>query len=430
MNRPQKKSEAAFARAQRVLVGGVNSPVRAFRGVGGTPLFIQRAAGARIWDIDGNEYIDYVSSWGPMITGHAHPKVVEAVRAAAVRGTSYGAPTEVETELAELVCARVPSIEKLRFVSSGTEAAMSAIRLARGVTGRDGIIKLEGCYHGASDSLLVKAGSGALTLGLPDSPGVPADLAKHTHLARLNDLASVRDVFNGGVQIAALLVEPVAGNCGVIPPADGYLQGLRDLCDEHGALLIFDEVMTGFRVAPGGAQERYGVKPDITCLGKIIGGGLPVGAYGASREIMDHVAPEGPIYQAGTLSGNPLAMNAGLATLKLLGEDGVYEQLEATGAKLTAGLQDAATAAGVPLTINRVGSMLGIFFTGDVVTDFAGAKAADSERYARYFHAMLARGVYLAPSAFEAAFVGTAHSDAEIDQTIAAAAGAFEEIVG
>lgn len=430
MNRPQKKSEAAFARAQQVLVGGVNSPVRAFRGVGGTPLFIQRAAGARIWDIDGNEYIDYVASWGPMITGHAHPNVVEAVRAAAVRGTSYGAPTEVETELAELVCARVPSIEKLRFVSSGTEAAMSAIRLARGVTGRDGIIKLEGCYHGASDSLLVKAGSGALTLGLPDSPGVPADLAKHTHLARLNDLASVRAVLNGGVQISAVLVEPVAGNCGVIPPADGYLQGLRDLCDEHGALLIFDEVMTGFRVAPGGAQERYGVKPDITCLGKIIGGGLPVGAYGASREIMDHVAPEGPIYQAGTLSGNPLAMNAGLATLKLLGEDGVYEQLDATGAKLTAGLQDAAAAAGVPLTINRVGSMLGIFFSGDVVTDFAGAKAADSERYARFFHAMLARGVYFAPSAFEAAFVGTAHGDAEIDQTIAAAAGAFEEIAG
>ncbi len=430
MNRPQKKSEAAFARAQQVLVGGVNSPVRAFRGVGGTPLFIQRAAGARIWDIDGNEYIDYVASWGPMVAGHAHLKVVEAVRAAAVRGTSYGAPTEVETELAELVCARVPSIEKLRFVSSGTEAAMSAIRLARGVTGRDGIIKLEGCYHGASDSLLVKAGSGALTLGLPDSPGVPADLAKHTHLAWFNDLASVQAVFAGGVKIAALLVEPVAGNCGVIPPADGYLQGLRDLCDEHGALLIFDEVMTGFRVAPGGAQELYGVKPDITCLGKIIGGGLPVGAFGASRGIMDQVAPEGPVYQAGTLSGNPLAMNAGLATLKLLGEEGVYKRLEAAGAKLTAGLQDAAAAAGVPLTINRVGSMLGIFFTGDAVTDFAGAKAADSERYARFFHAMLARGVYFAPSAFEAAFVGTAHGDAEIDQTIAAAAGAFEEIVG
>jgi glutamate-1-semialdehyde 2,1-aminomutase len=421
-------SESAdlFTAAQRVIPGGVNSPVRAFRGVGGEPFFVARAEGARIWDVDGRAYIDYVGSWGPLILGHAAPSIVEAVTAAAARGTSYGAPTAGEVELAEAITHAYPSIEMMRLVSSGTEAAMSAIRVARGATGRDVLVKFEGGYHGHADSLLVKAGSGGATFGIPDSRGVPAALAALTVTVPFNDVDAVRAVFDArGGEIAAVIVEPVAGNMGVIPPAPGFLEGLRDLTTRHGAVLIFDEVITGFRVAFGGAQALYGIRPDLTCLGKIIGGGLPVGAYGGRADLMRHVAPLGGVYQAGTLSGNPLAVAAGLATVRALGAPGVYDRLEARGARLARGLADGARRAGIPLTVNRVGSMLTGFFCAGPVTDYASAKRADTERYARFFHALCARGVYVAPSQFEAAFVSLAHTEADVDATVNAAADAL-----
>jgi glutamate-1-semialdehyde 2,1-aminomutase len=416
------RSDALFAAAERLLPGGVNSPVRAFRAVGGRPFFVERAHGARLWDVDGREYVDFLASWGPMILGHAPAAVVEAVTDAVRRGTSYGAPTPGEVEMAGLIARAMPSVEMLRLVSSGTEAAMSALRVARGATGRDVVVKFEGCYHGHADSLLVKAGSGGATLSIPDSAGVPAGLAALTLSVPFNDLDAVEAVLRAqGERVAAVIVEPVAGNMGVVPPAPGFLPGLRDLTRRHGALLIFDEVITGFRVAPGGAQALYGVTPDLTCLGKIIGGGLPVGAYGGRRDLMGQVAPLGRVYQAGTLSGNPLAVAAGLATLRALTGDAVYARLEALGARLAAGLEAAARAAGVPLTVNRVGSMLTPFFTPGPVTDFASAKRADTERYARFFHGMLARGVFLPASQFEACFVSLAHSEAEVDGAVAAA---------
>ncbi|MFQ6059180.1 MAG: glutamate-1-semialdehyde 2,1-aminomutase [Anaerolineae bacterium] len=425
-----ERSRHLFMRAQQVLPGGVNSPVRAFRAVGGEPLFIQRGEGAYLWDVDGHRYIDYVGSWGPLILGHAHPRVVAALQQAIERGTSYGAPTEPEVELAELVIEAVPSIEMVRFVNSGTEATMSALRLARAYTGRDKIIKFEGCYHGHADMLLVQAGSGVATLGLPDSPGVPQGATRDTLAAPYNDLPAVETLFDRyGGQIAAVIVEPVAGNMGVVPPQPGFLEGLREVTRKHGTLLIFDEVMTGFRVAFGGAQALYGVTPDLTCLGKVIGGGLPVGAYGGRREIMELVAPLGPMYQAGTLSGNPLAMTAGIETLKLLREPGVYEQLEAQSARLAQGLGEAARQAGVSVYQSRVGSMLTLFFTEQQVINYATARTADTARYARFFHAMLARGVYFAPSQFEAAFVSLAHTDRDIEQTVRVAEQAFTAIV-
>jgi glutamate-1-semialdehyde 2,1-aminomutase len=427
------KSEALFEEAQRHLPGGVNSPVRAFKGVGGTPLFIDRGAGSRIWDADGNEYVDYVGSWGPLIAGHAHPEVVQAVRRAAERGTSYGAPTEAEVRLAALVKEAVPSIELVRFVNSGTEATMSAIRAARGYTGREVVIKFDGGYHGHADGLLVQAGSGPLTLGAPDSPGVPAGAAAATLSLPFNDLSAVAAAFDARPgQVAAVIVEPVAGNMGVVPPAPGFLQGLRDLCTRSGALLILDEVMTGFRLAWGGAQERFGVTPDLTTLGKIVGGGLPVGAYGGRRDVMEGIAPLGPVYQAGTLSGNPLAMAAGLATLQLVRRPGQYERLEALSARLEAGLSRAARSVAESESLrfcsNRVGSMLTGFFCPGPVTDYASALTADRARYGRFFHLMLRRGVYLAPSQFEAAFVSLAHSEADVDYTVDAAADAFREL--
>ena len=422
------KSRAAFRRGSKVLVGGVNSPVRAFAAVGGTPVVIARAKGSRITDIDGNEYVDYVGSYGPAILGHAPEEVVTAICKAVHRGASYGAPTELETRLAEAVVAAVESIEKVRFVSSGTEAAMSAIRLARGATGRNKIVKFIGCYHGHADALLVSAGSGALTLGVPSSPGVPPGATADTLLASYNDLASVREAFrlNKG-QIAAVIVEPVAGNMGVVPPAAGFLAGLRQLCTADGALLIFDEVMTGFRVAFGGAQKLYGVRADLTVLGKIIGGGMPVGAFGGSSELMSHLAPEGPVYQAGTLSGNPAAMAAGLATLAELRAEGFYEQLEAKSAALAAGLADAAAAAGLAgnVCFTRVASMLCCFFTPGPVRDFASATASNTEAYKAYFHAMLDAGVYLAPSQYEAMFVSIAHGDEDMALTCQAAKAGF-----
>jgi glutamate-1-semialdehyde 2,1-aminomutase len=408
-------SESLFRAAQRVIPGGVNSPVRAFKGVGGTPFFVARAEGSRIVDVDGRSYIDFLGSWGPLILGHAPPAVVEALTETARAGTSYGAPTANEVEMAERIVRAVPSMEMVRLVSSGTEAAMSAIRLARGATGRDLIVKFDGCYHGHADSLLVKAGSGGATFGVPDSQGVPAALAALTVALPFNDLdpvARVLETRRG--EVAAVLVEPVAGNMGVVPPASGFLQGLRDLCTRHGTLLIFDEVITGFRIAYGGAQARYDVRADLTCLGKIIGGGLPVGAYGGSRELMGRVAPLGGIYQAGTLSGNPLAVASGLATLRALEDHAVYDRLEHLGALFENGITEAAAAAGVPITVNRVGSMLTAFFTGGPVTDYASAKQADTARYARFFHAMLERGVFLAPSQFEAAFVSLAHSEQDL----------------
>jgi len=420
------RSRRLLANAERLIPGGVNSPVRAFRSVGGEPRFIARGEGARIWDVDGREYLDFVASWGPLILGHAPPAVVEAVAMAATRGTSYGAPTPQEVELAAMVTAAYPSMEMMRLVSSGTEAAMSAIRVARGATGRDLLVKFDGCYHGHADSLLVKAGSGGATFGIPDSRGVPAALASLTLTLPFNDLAAVRELFRArGGEIAALIVEPVAGNMGVVPPAPGFLAGLREVTAAHGALLIFDEVITGFRVAHGGAQELYGVRPDLTCLGKIIGGGLPVGAYGGSRAIMEHVAPLGGVYQAGTLSGNPLAVAAGLTTLRALEDRKVYGRLDALGARLERGLAEAGEKAGVPLAINRVGSMLTAFFCAGPVRDYAGARAADAARYARFFHAMLERGVALAPSQFEAAFVSLAHSEDDIDVAARAAAQAM-----
>ncbi|MCS7222630.1 MAG: glutamate-1-semialdehyde 2,1-aminomutase [Anaerolineae bacterium] len=421
-----RKSAELFAVAQRLIPGGVNSPVRAFRGVGGTPRFIERGQGPYIWDADGHRYVDYVLSWGPLILGHAHPRVVEAITRQAHCGTSFGAPTELETRLAELITERMPTIEMVRFVNSGTEATMSALRLARAFTGRDKIIKFEGCYHGHADMLLVQAGSGVATLGLPDSPGVPSGATQDTLVAPYNDLNAVTKLFEEYPNaIAAIIVEPVAGNMGVVLPTGGFLAGLRNLCARYGALLIFDEVMTGFRVHPGGAQTLYGISPDLTCLGKVIGGGLPVGAYGGRREIMQMVAPAGPMYQAGTLSGNPLAMAAGIATLEELREASVWEELERKTRRLCQGIDQAAQAAGVPIYQTRVGSMFCIFFQAGPVTDYASAKRSDTARYARFFHAMLEQGVYLAPSQFEAGFLSTAHGDEEIEATIAAAQRAF-----
>jgi len=416
------RSKRLFEEAKKHIPGGVNSPVRAFRSVGGDPLFIKKAKGSKIYDVDGKAYIDYVLSWGPMILGHAHPRVTAALKKAIANGTSYGAPTELEITLAKMVKKAVPSIEMVRMVSSGTEATMAAIRAARGFTGRDKIIKFDGGYHGTGDSLLVKAGSGVATFGLPDSPGVPADLAKHTLTVPYNDLASVRELASReGERTACIIVEPVAGNMGCVPPEPGFLAGLRQVCDQYGIVLILDEVMTGFRVAYGGAQKLYGVKPDLTCLGKVIGGGLPVGAYGGKREIMEKIAPLGPIYQAGTLSGNPLAMVAGIETLKALSKPGVYKTLEKLSADLEQGLRAAAAEAGVPVTLNRVGSMFTAFFTDRKVKDFASAKTSDTGKFGRFFRSMLSNGVNLAPSQFEAAFMSLAHTRADINKTIEAA---------
>ena len=419
-------SHEVFQRSLRYLAGGVDSPVRAFHAVGGEPVVIARGEGPYVYDVDGNRYIDYVCSWGPLILGHAHPAVVEAVRRAAERGTSYGAPTEAEADLAQMIVEAMPSIQLLRFVNSGTEATMSALRLARAFTGRDKIVKFEGCYHGHADGLLVQAGSGVATLGLPDSPGVPASYARETLVARYNDVASVEALFERyGDAIAGVIVEPVAGNMGVVPPQSGFLESLRDITHRAGALLVFDEVITGFRVAYGGAQSLYGVMPDLTCLGKIIGGGLPVGAYGGRGEIMEMLAPLGPVYQAGTLSGNPVAMAAGLATLRELQSPGFYERLDALSAKLVESVARAAKSAGVSLWLNRVGSMRTPFFLDAPVTDYASARRADTKLYARFFHAMLERGVYLAPAQFECMFVSLAHRDEHIDRSIAAAGEAF-----
>ncbi len=413
-----------FTAAQQHIPGGVNSPVRAFRGVGGEPIFIKRGEGAYLWSESDQRYIDYVGSWGPMVAGHAHPAVLAAVQAAAANGLSFGTPTVLETEMADLLCQLVPSMDMVRMVSSGTEATMSAIRLARGFTGRDKIIKFEGCYHGHSDSLLVKAGSGALTLGIPSSPGVPAALAEHTLTLPYNDLEAVRETFaQVGEQVACIIVEPVAGNMNCIPPLPGFLEGLRAVCDQYSALLIFDEVMTGFRVALGGAQAHYGIRPDLTTLGKVVGGGMPVGAFGGKREVMQQIAPLGPVYQAGTLSGNPVAMAAGLATLSLIREPGFFDQLAQQVDYLVAGILAEAQRAGIPMSENHVGGMFGLFFTTEerITSYHQAVNQCDSERFKRFFHGMLQEGVYLAPSAFEAGFVSSAHSRADLDATIAAA---------
>jgi glutamate-1-semialdehyde 2,1-aminomutase len=412
-----------FNQAQQHIPGGVNSPVRAFKGVGGTPVYIDHAAGAYIWDTDGKRYIDYVGSWGPMVLGHAHPDVIRAVKDTAEKGLSFGAPTEIETRMADTICQLLPSIEMVRMVSSGTEATMSAIRLARGFTGRNTIVKFEGCYHGHSDSLLVKAGSGALTLGVPSSPGVPAVLAKHTLTLNYNDSDQVRHTFDRlGKDIACIIVEPVAGNMNCIPPAPGFLQTLREVCDQHGSLLIFDEVMTGFRVALGGAQALYHIKPDLTTLGKIIGGGMPVGAFGGRRDIMQHIAPLGPVYQAGTLSGNPVAMAAGLKTLELIAADAFYDELKFKVGVLTGGLRDKARSVGIPFSTNSVGGMFGLFFTdAEKVTNFEQVMQCDAERFKKFFHGMLEEGIYLAPSAYEAGFVSAAHTEDDLRYTLAAA---------
>ncbi len=421
------RSEDLFLRAQALIPGGVNSPVRSFRAVGGRPRFIRGGQGSRVWDVDGNEFIDYVGSWGPLILGHAHPDVVEAVSAALSNGLSFGAPTEGELRLAEIIVDALPSVDAVRLVSSGTEAAMSAVRAARAFTGRDKIVKFAGCYHGHADGLLVEAGSGGATYSVPNSAGVPAAYAGETLVADYNDLESVERLFEAHPgAVAAVILEPVAGNVGVIPPADGFLEGLRSLTSREGALLIFDEVITGFRVAYGGAQTLYGVTPDLTCLGKIIGGGLPVGAYGGRRDVMEVVAPLGSMYQAGTLSGNPLAVTAGIATLTALAEPGVYERLESRSARLAAAVSAAAADAALPLTVNRVGSMMTAFFGDGPVVDAQSALASDRVRYAAFFHRMLDSGVYLAPSAFEAAFVSTAHTVGDIEYTIGAAARALE----
>jgi glutamate-1-semialdehyde 2,1-aminomutase len=419
-----------YQEACKYIPGGVNSPVRAFRGVGGEPIFFKRAAGADVWAADGRRFIDYVGSWGPMILGHAHPRVIEAVQAVAADGLSFGAPTELETQLARRVVELVPSVELVRFVSSGTEATMSAIRLARGFTGRDTIVKFEGCYHGHSDSLLIKAGSGALTLGVPTSPGVPKALANHTVTLNFNDAAQVREVFRQiGEQIACVIVEPVAGNMNCVPPVPGFLDALRSECDRAGALLIFDEVMTGFRVALGGAQALYGVRPDLTTLGKIIGGGMPVGAFGGRRDIMERLSPLGPIYQAGTLSGNPVAMIAGLTTLDLLAAPGFHQRLQAATDALIRRLAEAARGAGIALATNHVCGMFGLFFTDERVVDrYAKVMACDVERFKRFFHGMLDEGIYLAPSAYEAGFLSAAHSAADIDATVAAATRVFAHL--
>ncbi|MFP4308028.1 MAG: glutamate-1-semialdehyde 2,1-aminomutase [Desulfococcaceae bacterium] len=417
-----------FEEALRVIPGGVNSPVRACKSVGGEPLFIEKADGCRITDSDGNRYIDYVGSWGPMILGHRHPEVIKLLEFVLTQGTSFGAPTVLEVRLAEMIVEAVPSMEMVRMVNSGTEATMSAIRLARAFTGRDGVLKFDGCYHGHADSLLVAAGSGVATLNIPGSPGVPRDFVKHTLSLPYNDVEAFKKVMDErGDELACVIVEPVAGNMGCVPPAEGFLEALRTETEKHGALLVFDEVMTGFRVAYGGAQALFGVAPDLTCLAKIIGGGLPVGAYGGRKEIMNQVAPQGPMYQAGTLSGNPLAMAAGVATLKELQKPGVYETLEERANRLAIGLQGAATVAGVPTSFNRVGSMLGMFFTEADVTDFESAKTSDLDLFGAWYRAMLQRGIYLAPSQFEASFVSLAHAEGDIDETVRAAAETFTE---
>ncbi len=415
------RSIEAFSKAKELIPGGVNSPVRAFKSVGGNPLFISEAKGSKVWDIDGNCYIDFVASWGPMILGHAREEIVEAVRKAAEKGTSYGAPTLYENEMAELIISMVPSVEKVRMVNSGTEATMSALRLARAYTGRSKVIKFTGCFHGHADSFLIKAGSGVLTLGIPGSPGVTESVAKDTLTAEYNDLESVSKLFDAyGKDIAAVIVEPIPGNMGVILPKQGFLQGLRELTSKYGALLIFDEVISGFRVAPGGAQELYGIMPDLTTMGKIIGGGLPVGAYGGRKDIMDMLAPEGPVYQAGTLSGNPLAMSAGIAALKILkNEPGIYKELDRKAARMEAGLREKLAETGTKGVINRVGSMLTLFFTSaSEVCSFADAMTSDTDRYARYFNKALQAGVYFAPSQFEATFISTAHTDEDIDKAV------------
>ncbi|AYH45380.1 glutamate-1-semialdehyde 2,1-aminomutase [Azoarcus sp. DN11] len=420
------KNEVLFQRAQKTIPGGVNSPVRAFRSVGGSPRFIERAQGARVWDADGKDYIDYVGSWGPAITGHAHPAIVEAVREAALRGLSFGAPTEAEVEMAELICELMPSIDLVRLVSSGTEATMSAIRLARGFTGRDAIVKFEGCYHGHADSLLVKAGSGLLTFGNPSSGGVPADFAKHTIVLDYNDLGQVEDAFKArGNEIAAVIVEAVAGNMNLIKPLPGFLEGLRALCTQYGAVLIFDEVMTGFRAGAQGVQGLYGITPDLTTLGKVIGGGMPVGAFGGRREIMNHIAPLGAVYQAGTLSGSPVAVAAGLASLKLVREPGFHDNLAARASQLVEGLSAAARDAGVTFCADSVGGMFGLYFAPRVPRSYTEVMASDRDTFNRFFHAMLEAGHYFAPSAFEAGFVSAAHTAADVDATIAAAQKVF-----
>ena len=423
------RSQDCFAAAQRHIPGGVNSPVRAFRAVGGTPVFFARAEGPRLYDVDGNGYLDYVQSWGPMILGHGHPDVLAAIRAQLERGLTFGAPTELETRMADSLCARIPGLDLVRMVNSGTEATMSAIRLARAATGRDRILKFEGCYHGHGDSLLVKAGSGALTLGVPSSPGVPAALAALTLTLDYNDSAQVEDVFaREGNTIAGIIVEPVAGNMNCVPPAPGFLETLRRVCDRHGAVLIFDEVMTGFRVGPQGATGRYGIAPDLITLGKVIGGGMPVGAFGGRADLMNRLAPLGPVYQAGTLSGNPVAMAAGLATLAALDEPGFYDRLFARTRELADGLRERAAAAGIAMTTNSVGSMFGCFFTdAPAVTNFRQVMACDTTRFNRFFHGMLKRGIYLAPAAYEAGFVSAAHGAAEIEQTLDAASAVFHE---
>jgi len=423
------KSENLFAEALNYIPGGVNSPVRAFRAVGGKPFFVDRASGCRVWDVDGNEYIDYVGTWGPAILGHAHPKIIAAVKAAADRGTSFGIPNPAEVTMAKKICALVPSVQKVRMTNSGTEACMSAIRLARGFTKRDKIIKFDGCYHGHADSLLVKAGSGALTFGNPDSAGVPADFAKHTIVLPYNETEPLKAAFAANKkEIACIIVEPVAGNAGLFVPKPGWLEFLREITKANGALLIFDEVMTGFRLAPGGAQERFGITPDISTFGKIIGGGLPVGAFGGRADIMDFLAPLGPVYQAGTLSGNPLAMAAGLANLEALTAGPNYDRLEQLGARLEAGMRDAAAGANVAVTFNRCGSMFCGYFTGEPVWNLADAMKADRERFKKFFHGMLDAGVYLAPSQFEAGFISTAHHEMDIERTVQAAAKVLKQI--
>ncbi|MDD2658921.1 MAG: glutamate-1-semialdehyde 2,1-aminomutase [Methylococcales bacterium] len=424
------ESTVLFSDAKHFIPGGVNSPVRSFSGVGGTPVFIDRASGAYIHDSAGNHYIDYVGSWGPMILGHAHPEVIDAVKRATEKGLSFGAPTEIETQMAKRVCELMPSIDLIRMVSSGTEATMSAIRLARGYTGRDKIVKFEGCYHGHSDSLLVKAGSGALTFGVPSSPGVPASVAADTITLPYNDSEQIKTLFAGiGEQIACIIVEPVAGNMNCIPPVPGFLETLRQICDQYNSVLIFDEVMTGFRVGLNGAQGHYNIKPDLTTLGKIIGGGMPVGAFGGQLKIMQCLAPLGPVYQAGTLSGNPVAMAAGLKTLELIGQPGFYESLAAKTGKLTAGLKERAHQAGIPLTTNSVGGMFGVFFSAEQqVTRFTQVMQCDQALFKRFFHAMLEAGVYLAPSAFEAGFVSMAHSDEDLDKTLDIAEAVFKRL--
>jgi len=426
---PIDRSEELYHESRRYMPGGVNSPVRAFRGLDVAPRFIVEGQGSRIRDEDGREYIDYIGAYGPLILGHRHPAVIEALERALERGTAFGAPTALELDLAKKICALMPSVEMVRMVSSGTEATMSAIRLARAATGRDGIIKFEGCYHGHGDSFLIRAGSGALTFGVPDSPGVPEALASLTYIARYNDLDSVERVFEAQKgRVAALIVEPVAGNMGVVPPADGFLHGLRDLCDRAGALLVFDEVMTGFRVDPGGAQKLYGVRPDLTTLGKVIGGGLPVGAYGGRRDLMERVAPSGPVYQAGTLSGNPLAVSAGLAQLEALEESNGWERLERSGSYLEKGLLDILSELSLPFALNRVGSLLTLFFSEGAVSDFESATRSDTRRHAIFFREMLDRGVHLPPSQYEALFLSLAHEAEDLDRTLEAARASLRRV--